>query len=250
MTDSILPPDQGTPAPQPIPPEKKILDDLVGEGKKYKDPEILARAALEKDRFIEQLKSETSGLRAELAQAVRLLEIKETLEKPEPPAPVTTPTEGVQKTVQPEEIQKIVQDALLQDRTESVKARNRSEVVAELTKLYGTDYPAVLREKLKSLDMTEKDANELAAVKPKALLALVKKEEVVKDDVFAPPRSTVNTTFQPVSGTPTMDSYEAMRRSADPKVRAQYWSPAVQNEIHKKGIEAVSRGQPEAFFGK
>ena len=42
------------------------LETLVGEGKKFKDADALARAAIEKDRFILQLQAENAQMRTSL----------------------------------------------------------------------------------------------------------------------------------------------------------------------------------------
>jgi len=54
------------------------FDRLVGEGRRYRSPEELARGKLEADKFIEQLTGETKELRAELD---RRLAVEEALKR-------------------------------------------------------------------------------------------------------------------------------------------------------------------------
>ena len=47
----------------PTPPVADPLQELVGEGKKFKSIEDLAKSKVEADRFIDKLKSENDALR-------------------------------------------------------------------------------------------------------------------------------------------------------------------------------------------
>src|SRR4029450_8159059 len=58
-----------------VDPNKNYLEELVGEGKKFKTPEDLARGKAESDSFIERLQKELHGLRNELKSRLQLEEV-------------------------------------------------------------------------------------------------------------------------------------------------------------------------------
>lgn len=231
------------------------LADFVGEGKKYKDNDAVAKAILHKDATIIQREKELAGLRAELAARNRLEEIADRLSKapePLPPTVTTTDEQGLTKTgMTPEDIAKLVAATVAQERTKDVKAQNQRLVVATLQEKLGDNYPEKLRQTLASIGLTEAEANEVAAKNPKAFFAMVgvndAPQPAVKtgDTPFAPPRTTASPSFQPNATTKNWDYYEAMRRSPDAKQREKYWSVSVQNEIHK---QALSQSDPELFY--
>lgn len=73
MTSILLGDDQN-PTGDNTPPPAEALSTLVGEGKKFKDVESLAKAKLEADSFIGKLTDETAKLRAELEKRMTLEE--------------------------------------------------------------------------------------------------------------------------------------------------------------------------------
>jgi hypothetical protein len=57
------------------------LEDIVGEGKRYKTPEDLVKSRLEADNFITQIQTENATLRDELSKALVKAGANDTLEK-------------------------------------------------------------------------------------------------------------------------------------------------------------------------
>ena len=68
-------PDQATPESTQTDPSTSYLEQLVGEGKKYSNPEELAKAYFNADGFINHLKNETGSLREELEKRMTLEEL-------------------------------------------------------------------------------------------------------------------------------------------------------------------------------
>lgn len=68
-------PDQATTKATQTDPSTSYLEQLVGEGKKYSNPEELAKAYFNADGFINHLKNETGSLREELDKRMTLEEL-------------------------------------------------------------------------------------------------------------------------------------------------------------------------------
>src|SRR6266700_391496 len=62
MIDNLLEPEADLPN---VDPDKDYFKELVGEGKKFKSPEDLARGKFESDQFIEILKKRQDEMRAD-----------------------------------------------------------------------------------------------------------------------------------------------------------------------------------------
>src|SRR6266853_6356138 len=112
MADDLFQP--GPNDTQELDPEKKFYDDLVGEGKKFKDPEALARSKIESDRFIANLLREQSEMRETLNKRINEEEFLNRLEqfsKPKSPdAGNQPPTDGTPSTaITPQDVEKIIE---------------------------------------------------------------------------------------------------------------------------------------------
>ncbi len=210
------------------------LELLVGEGKKFKTPEDLAKGKLESDRFIEQLKREQAELRQELNTRLSLEEFLDqqkalsNTQVPEVPTQ-TTRTENVESLTKAE-ISAIVRDALTYEKTTASQAENMNYVRSELINSWGPDYTKKLAAQAADLGVDKEFLNNLAATKPKAFLKLVQAQapQAVDTTSVTPPRSSVRVNTN-TSGMKN-ETYYAKLRKSDPKT---YFSPAVQAERHQ-----------------
>ena len=113
--------------------EKDYLAELVGEGKRYKDPQVLARSAVEKDNFIERLKTEGAQLRAELNTRIKYEEFLDKLksspsrsnEEPQ------TPQEPANVFAKPEDIDRLIDQKIQQREQQGVAERNLDDAGRE-----------------------------------------------------------------------------------------------------------------------
>jgi len=238
-------------------PGKSAFDQLVGSDRKFKTQEDLAHAAIEKDRFIEQLKRETKGLREELDRALkdkntdkRLEEIMTRLNQPtaQPSTEVTTPLERTATAPTQEDVAEIVRKALANEFETRSAQENANKVIQQLKSAFGDNYATRLEQRTQELGLSKAEMNALAARSPQAFMELVNpgKAQVRHQE---PPRSGLNTLSQPQdTGEKTYSSFEKMRTSSDPNERARYWSPQIQLEIHQLGEKALREGDPNRFF--
>ena len=221
------------------------LEDLVGEGKKYATPEAVAKAVVEKDNFIEQLKRETAALREEMAAKTmatdRSQEILDQLEalknKPvtgyEPPPPVIERTEV--KGLSLEDVEKVIQQREARQKAD----QNVNTVKAKLIEIYGDRYGEAIKQIGDKNGLSPADLDDLAARSPQLVLNLVQATKAEK--MVTPP----DTTVRPVGGfSPTADGHKPRSWWNDLKAtnKAQYLSKEMQMRQYK---DAMALG--EAF---
>ncbi len=232
---------------------KNYLEELVGEGKKFKTQEDLARAKLESDAFIARLQGELQGIRTELNTR---LTVEQMMDKITAAKEATNSnTNGNQPVVNGESGTKSLTEAdltaLVEDRLSKLeKARiqeaNLNQVRQALTEKFGADFPSHLKQTAINLGVGEEFLNNLAKEQPKAFLALVGQQDApkapqVQNTLFAPtPSQQIPKTpgFAP-TGERKKSFYDDLKR----KDAAAYWSPKVQNQMHQ---DAIKLG--EVFF--
>lgn len=214
----------------------ELLNTLVGEGKKFKTTEDLARGKREADLFIEQMKNENAALRKELEERTTLEqsieEIKRTRGQPagkevEPSASVAVDENKIKDLVK----QTIDATAKSKEVETNILASDRA-VVQHL----GGDRAkaeSFLHAKAKDLNVGIDFLMSMAGRSPKAFLNLLGIEvESKAPQTSVTQRSSVNTDandFVPTGGIKqgSKEYFDEIRRTN----KNLYWSPKIQNEI-------------------
>lgn len=217
------------------------LDDFVGEGKKYRDPDAVAKALVEKDNFIEQLKRETAELRNRPPVADRSQEILDRLEALNRVEPVTE-RQAITPAPERTEVKGLSEEdvfRLMGEREKQAKATtNINTVKAALREKYGENYPQALKSMAEKNGLGQNFLDRMAAESPQALLNLMATEKPEK--MFTPPASVVQPGFVPTSGNPRTESYYEKLKTTD---RKTYLSQPVQNQMMKDAMALK-----EAFY--
>lgn len=225
---------------------QSALNDLVGEGKKFKTPDDLAKAKLESDRFIEKLQNEQRELREELSKRLSaeeaLRRAQEAGSRVETGAttPQTPPPQRQQESTVDimSEVEKVLNRRDQQKTTQS----NIEQVTSKMTSTYGTVDKAaeVVQLKAQELGMSVAKLQELASENPKAFFTLLgvndKATEVPKTSSWGNTKNTVamkNGTSGSQVSPGTYKWYQEIRK-ADP---AAYYSPRVQLQMDKDARE-------------
>lgn len=217
------------------------FDSLVGDGKKYKTNEDVAKALIEKDRFIEQLKAENAEARQAATKPDRSQEILDQLAAlSRRNDPVTTPPEPTRqperteitnaKSLTEEDILRV-----LQQREATARATNNVDKVKnDLKAKFGENYPQVLKSLQEKMGVTQDFLNNIAAQSPTAFMTLI--GDTKPESVFTPPESSTSQqqTFKPTGGKAQPRSYYVNLKNND---RAKYFTPAVQNQMYKDAME-------------
>jgi hypothetical protein len=239
-TSNLFTGDPGAVTP-PVDTNKNYFEELVGEGKKFKTPEELARGKAEADAFIEQLKAEQAKLREDLNTKLTLEQyidkMAATGQNPNPPPNEPNGNQGENlQGLKPEDVERLIDQRVSAREAERIQTENLRTVKETLSQTLGPDFPTKLKSISQSIGMSEDDMNDMARLRPKALLALVQAQNPGQTQVqfpgpFTPPTS-VNRPQTSVTGDRTKKFYDDLK-AKDPKA---YWTPKIQNQIHQDAL--------------
>lgn len=211
------------------------LEDFVGEGKKYRDNEAAAKALVEKDNFIEQLKREQAELRAELTARPAVDRSQEILDRLEALKTKPVTEQPANQQLERTEVNGLsVTDIerVLEERERKAKAKaNRATVEAEIKKVYGDKTEQALKLIAEKNGLTLQALGQLAEHSPQLVLNLTTQTKV--DTGFTPPSNSVQIEFTPTAGTARTKSYYVKLKAED---RTKYFSQAVQNQMYKDAM--------------
>lgn len=224
---------------------QSALNDLVGEGKKFKTPDDLAKAKLESDRFIEKLQNEQRELREELSKR---LSAEEALKRAREAGSVADPQTPPERTPPPQQrpeatdIGSEVDRILRRREQETTTKSNIDSVTSKMKDLYGSVDKAaeIVQSRAQELGMSVSALQTLASENPKAFFKLVG----VDDKPAGAPQTsswqnTKNTTaMKNAAGTSAVSPgtykwYNELRKT-DP---AAFFSPRVQLQMDKDARE-------------
>jgi hypothetical protein len=239
---------------EPVDPNKNYLEDLVGEGKKYKDPAALARSRVEADRHIQRLEAEQKAMRNDLNSRLALEELVTKLSSYKAPELAPQGSEDRNQdtgknTLTPEDLARIVDERVrsISD-TERAKA-NLNMVKSTLKQEWGNDFVDKMKSKAAELGVGENFLNSLAMDQPQAFLKLMDVGSEQKD------KSKPNTS-SPLMGNQIDSSKRQAQPQADPNYKGKsyymklhrenpsvFWNPKTQLEMNQN-----SQLDPEKFL--
>lgn len=220
--------------------EPQGLEDLVGEGKRYKTIEDLAKAAIEKDRFIDTLKQENAAAREELRAVTTLQNAADRLLTRQPDPAITKPeVNGVNEQAPEMLTRESVQEMYTKIKEQEVRQQKVDQSVAKLRETYGAGYQTVLTEATRQLGLSEAYVTDMAGQSPDALVALVRSVKPVTNSSPGIPQNTGGQTGIPAGVVKNQAYYRNLQKTD----RSLFMSGKVQSEMHN---EAVRQG--DAFF--
>lgn len=242
--------------------QTNYLEALVGEGKKYKSADELAKAYAHLDNFTERVKAENSGLRTELGSKVSLEELVNRLSQAATPAnPNGASNQNANndfgerhdngggndghKGLSAAEVAELVRKSITEEQTKATYASNRDKCVDEMRKAWGPNYVEQLHRVRRELGVSENDLNSLAMTSPNvflnAVLGSARGTSMDNPNAGIAPRSSTNLAAgamrQAGSAKEDWQYFEKLRKENPTK----YWSPSVQNRMH----ELAMKGQLE-----
>lgn len=191
MTESLLDNSQG------IDP-KNYLSELVGEGRKYKDYEALAKGNYHGDIHIRNLETRVDEMREDLlkeqsekmALQAQLIELQQLTSNALPVV-----KEVSQPTIKTEDIQSLISSELPKYmnayETERRQKQNFETVKAKLIEAYGHNYGNAYQEKINSLGLSAEQADVIAQGSPQAFITMLGLDQPVRQSFQAPPKSSV-----------------------------------------------------------
>lgn len=236
------------PTPQTPDEGKNYVEELVGEGKKFKTVEDLARGKWEADQYIEHLKKQMDAMREDLTKRLTVEEMLEKIKASQSPPAKTDDnhqieqltTQEIAPKISPDEIKQLIKQTLTEEQRREIAARNVETVQQELIKQWGSSYSSKLTQAIAELGLTKEQAAEMAETSPKAFLRLVGADQPAKQqELFsAPPQNSVVVRNDNSGGAVKNYKYYSEMRKNDP---ARYWSVQVQKEMHKMAQELGDR---------
>ena len=208
-----------------------FVAQLVGEGKKFKDYEALAKGKLEADRHIGEITKTLDELRAELAKQDYAKALLEQMSKgPETrqddPPPNTSSSSNTENTTQSaSDIESLVEKVITEKEKSRTVSQNLSVVSEEMEKKFGDKAGNVLKTKSQELNMSLDRLKEIAAESPTAFFQLIGVSATKGTTPTAPQSSVRSETFNSNSQDRDFNYYQKLRKEN----RSLYYSPKVQN---------------------
>lgn len=221
---------------------------LVGEGRKYKTVEELAKAYVNVDEFVETLKGENQKLREDVSKAKTLDEVLERLKGTTDTTTTdkggTTATTSSGLTVQ--DVTKIVSNTISGMETQRSKETNLKAADAKMKELFGEKAQEVFDKEAATPAMRDALIN-LASVSPEKFVAMF---QPVTNSAGSQVDSTtsVNTTALNANAgnaralNPECAEFYKELRKKNP---AQYYSQAIQTQMHRAATK-----DPGKYFGR
>lgn len=227
--------------PITIDPEKNYVEELVGDGKKFKDVESLARGKYESDAYIahqnkqlDELKADYFRLKADYDARAKLeeyLDKRLELQQRTPNTNEPKVPEVVQPEYKPEQLKSLVDQSIVDYENRKRQDENFSLVQRKLAERFGENYQPVLKRQMDELGMSDEYLNATARANPKLLIKALGLDAPPQTENFqTPPRSMQRSdTFAPATNKRTWSYYEKMRKENP----TAYWTPRTQDQLFK-----------------
>lgn len=216
-------------------PEVKF-EDLVGEGKKFRDTDAVAKKIVHADQHIENLERTLSEMRVELQSRLTVEEMLEKINKPTSPA-VQPPNREALDTNRQEpgiDIADEISKALKTEKEKERREANLNTVRKGLKERFGADYNQKLTSIADNLSISKDFLTSMAQTSPEGFMKLI--DSVAKPDSnrpLVPPMGSDLNRVNNLSGEKNQSYYAALRREK-PDV---YFSAKVQKEIHDQAVK-------------
>lgn len=234
MTDIFSDPQKTEEGSASPPPQNSAdtLSGLVGEGKKFKTVDDLARGKVEADNYIQQLTTEQKELRQAYAELESKLKAGQTVEDVLRKMQESRGSEvGNQpgSTIAPEDILKLVDDRLSKSRKDETRRANQAEAQAVILKHFNNNEQKArefVQQEAARLGLDPTALREIGAESPAAFTRLL---GLSQSRALGPNiQSEVNSDAQ-------ADGYgsvrnEAYYRDLRTKLGPRFWEPNIQQQ--------------------
>lgn len=150
--------------------DSSLFNTLVGEGRKYKDDEALAKGYANADEMIEQLKEENAKLRNQVESSET---VTNAIDKSKVQDEVKKDVIPESNNLSEDAINQIVESKLAERNAKATAQNNLANVAQSLVNTYGDMDKAkeALENKAKELGMTPDEITKIAMKSPQAALA-------------------------------------------------------------------------------
>ncbi len=225
--------------------DKNYLEELVGENKKFKTVNDLAKGKAHADAAIDVLKKKLDELNAELKTRTSLDSFLTELRKPAdrvPEAPVITP-DTPQPNIDAQTLEAKIEELLARKEASRQAESNQSKVTRVLSEHFGDQAKLAVNKRANEVGMSVSELQALALKSPAAFFTLMGVSETAPTRPNAViPQSQVNTLNQKTSTGVRGRSYYEKMKAQNPK---QYFSQEVTVQMMKDKA-ALGHAQFEA----
>jgi hypothetical protein len=227
-----------------IDPNKNYLEELVGEGKKFKTPEEMARGKAESDAYIEHMKARMDELRQDYTKLRDEYnagpKLKETLDqymqelKQSQGANQPLGQEDKSVPLDENKISDLVKQQIAATKQFEAEENNAKSVESRLQETYGPNYKQLVSQQISQLGLSTDFFNDLARKHPAVLYRTLGLEgQRQKENFQTPPTSTHRSDPFGTSPKRTWSYYQQIRKT-DP---ARYRDPKTQDQMFKDALE-------------
>ncbi len=222
------------------PESESVLDQLVGDGKKFKDVESLAKGKAASDAHIVNLETQNRELMEELQKRTKAEEQVNRL-LAESQAKETSGEGRTSPSINKEELAELVRNTVQNTNNEAKAEANLQKANDHLVKLYGEKASEVFKNKARELGLQSDFLEDVARKSPEAFMNILgisasgtSAPTVTKGSVNTESLSHQNEGSAPSTG--TWAHYEKLRRDKP----SEYWTPKVQALLFKDRSEKGS----------
>lgn len=231
-------------------PNKDYLAELVGEGKKFKDPTELAKGKAYSDAHIATLEATLNNMRQELAQRKTTEDLINRINQLQQPQQTQTLQQDNQHLQQGEQTKGLtledVQKLLGERDVQSQRAFNLNSATQKLREQFGDEATRVVDQKAQELGVGKEFLKGIAEQTPNVFLALFAGAEAPTkpNNLFNAPSPS---SYRPQDGKPLQETWKTLNalKATDPN---KYWSSQYQRHLMAAAEKAQADGRYEEFM--
>lgn len=176
-----------------IDPDKDYFSELVGEGKKYKDPVAAGRALAEKDAHIARIERENKEYREKVKTTQTLEEIVNQIREARA-LEQSNQNDGDNQgrnletpAIKKEDIEALLEERLTKRDRDNIERNNLSSVMEMAEKVLGPNYQRELEKRRQALGLGQDFLTDVARKNPKAFAKIMELDEKKDMSLFSPP---------------------------------------------------------------
>lgn len=234
---------------------KNYFEELVGEGKKFKSPEELAKAKQRSDLYIKDLERGRDELRNDYlkqrdelmtrASMQEYIDQMKALQSNQSVPPKIADEDKKQPSIDNNQIESLISTKIKEIEDRRKQDDNFNMVKSKLTEKFGANYASSLKHQMDSLGLNDNLVNTLAREHPQVLLrTLGVDQQQQEQDFMTPPRSSMrNDSFAPNTTKRTWSWYQQLKKDNPTK----YWEPKTTVQMHKD-YEALGQAFEDGDF--
>lgn len=250
MTENLLDQDNDN---LELDPNANYLEALVGDNKKFKTPEDLAKGKAQSDHYIKTLERRLDAIsddykkvldeRNAMPKLQDLIEKFDKLDMQNLQSRDNTQNSNEdpnRQALNPEQLESLVTSKYAQLKQNERENDNYMQVRNKLSETLGNNFKAVLKEKSDALGLTDDEVNQMARKNPNLFFKTFDLNTIRQDNFQSPPTNVMrNNSLSNRQEKRTMAYYEKMRKD-NPKL---YLDPKIAVQMDKDAQELG-----EAFF--